>query len=31
MKVAGMRRQHVEPHPGNVFTPSEDVPPLPVP
>ena len=31
MRVAGLRRQSIEPHPGNVFTPSEDVPPLPVP
>ena len=31
MKVAGLRRQPIEPHTGNVFTPSEDVPPLPVP
>jgi NAD(P)-dependent dehydrogenase (short-subunit alcohol dehydrogenase family) len=25
MKVAGLRRQHVAPHSGNVFTPSQDV------
>jgi short-subunit dehydrogenase len=31
MRLAGLRRQPVGPHPGNVFTPSEDVPPLPVP